>query len=735
MILIGPAVSVVSQTNVSGVNQIITAAISTTQSLVEGDLLSELPSALTDIINTYSSSAGSITSAVLQVNGAAPTGDVIQAGEVVTVLVSDGAGTEPRSFLVGTAAVAPQIVSSLAFDPFMVVEGSTRAAMVSGSVIPDYDDPTTYLTIPADFSITTSEVLYSTNENSIGWGLTEELDTNDNPSITVNVTAEKNGIERTFTATASGYVRQFDPVARNQGIVRNLIQGQAPDPVLYTDLFGPSSPSTDWTANLLDIGVTSIPGVTFGSNAVVLDPSVLALQSNTVVTVTADYNASFPPLSYDSPQVSDTFTFSVAANVVEIVQGPVLTNGAIFAGTEVTANQFNIDTLLDPANYTGVTDPFIIVRHQPSFVGLYPSTGRNPYDTVPPKPGENIRILIDVYDTEGGSILQTFPYDYTVQAAYSVAQIEFTNFVLWRPTVIDEPAGPPDAYPVVDMVIDGRNPRAGLTVGILRDAATQLVYTHEPTDTLPPAIAGPPGVAVTVTSEAVGAGVRWTASASGYADVVVDFGDTSPTYTLREYDLNSNSHFAISYADTATLQLAMWIDPALLAEGMLAAAPSGRFDWTLEADGSMRIFFKDSSGTRIFDATTPANAVTTGRQHLVVSVDLAGPSAQIFVNGAAVTLTPTIALTAGTGLLDGSTFSVFAASNGSDKLNAVVGDVVLQLSSLTPVATLYNSGTPQAVPDSGAYHLGADLTAAQLNAGQNNGSETVIVVSGNLTDV
>lgn len=98
----------------TGLPQIITSLISSSQSLTEGDLLSSLPASLTDTAS-YESSEGNITSAVLQVNGETQPGSYALApGDVVRVLVSDDAGTTPRPFSVGRAAyIAPTAAGGL----------------------------------------------------------------------------------------------------------------------------------------------------------------------------------------------------------------------------------------------------------------------------------------------------------------------------------------------------------------------------------------------------------------------------------------------------------------------------------------------------------------------------------------------------------------------------------------------------------------------------------------------
>lgn len=410
-----------------------------------------------------------------------------------------------------------ELTASVPFTPFFLTEGETRAEAVALGLLPDYSDPSTYMVLPDGYTITDSTVLFYVNIETGLWGDMQQLEPADQPVIAVSVTASSGTHDITFERLVPGYVLQHDPVPTPGTHVVDLTLGHAALTIPYTDLVEPAEPSTEWLVSRLSISGPDIAGVTYGPTGVTFDPNVLGEQTDTPLTVTFGYEAMHEGQTY-AAQASKDISLSVTTNVVALVAPITLDTGAIYVD-QPTAAQFNFSTLTNPANVTGAINPVVIVRHQFDF------TGTNPSVTVPDTPGQECIIFVDVYEDsiDPANLILSEQLSTTVQALFTVTETgDASTGVTWSYDVADAPAGPPDSYDVETLTIDGRAPKADLTVGELRAAATELVCTHPPIAGLPPIVAGPVGVSVTLTSEPVGDGLRYTISAPGLADLVVD---------------------------------------------------------------------------------------------------------------------------------------------------------------------------------------------------------------------
>ncbi|MEM6389131.1 MAG: LamG-like jellyroll fold domain-containing protein [Pseudomonadota bacterium] len=676
--------------------------------------------------------------------------------------------------------LAGALSSTLPFAPFLLRENDTRSAAIAGGDLPDYSDPASYLTLPAGYALTSDSVEYTVNNGQL-WGAEDNLEAGEAPQIRVQATASDGVNEISFDQTVLGYVLHVDPAATPGVYEASYVVGSGVFTIPYTALVEPSQDSDTWSTSILDVSIPAIAGLSAGSSNLVFDLDVLAVQSNTAIDVTFTYTGGANGLSYTASTVK-TLQLSVTAQPVSALEGILYTNDQIFVDQPLS-EQVNFATLQDPANYTGLADPFVIVR------GREFSTSSPLTTIVPDAAGLSYEVIVDVY--EGGfasGIIFQMRERRDTQALFSVQETgDATTGVTWSYQVPDGPTGAPDSYAVTSLELDGRGPKQGLTLADLRLSETILVETHRPSmptlldgsggvgsgDTITaqePAVAGPQGVEITrqidvlldgvvsasdvslphqLTEGDMGASValRFTYSGGGLSPLVIDSDATTlisnigpPRYSQQLYTTQGTSRFHLgSLPDTGRRVFSAWVNPTLTSGQRLFSRNSSIGHVELRTNGSVEVKTYDNANALVYRAISPAGGFSAGTlSHICLIEDLAGGAVQLFVDGAAQSMSVITAFSPGTGVLSNAPFAFLARHGGGLEFDGQFADLALFQNGSITAAELYNDGTPPDIAtlsETPLYHFGGTLTAAQINAVDTTQNAIYTAEAGNLENV
>lgn len=678
------------------------------------------------------------------------------------------------------AASGPAVIeSTLAFDPFLLVELDTRSAAVAAGRLPDFSDPASYLTVPDGYTLTQSTVIYDVDD-TFSWGVDDPLIPGSSLTIRVTATASNGTEDISFDQTAIGFVRQVDPVATAGLYDASFTQGTGVASLPYTDLVGPVVPSAEWTNTLLSVSVPSIAGLSAGSNGLLLDLDQASLQSGTLVDVVFTYSVEFEGLTHTA-STTKQITLNISAPIAAAVEGIIFNDDTVYVD-QLIPDQINFDTLYDGANYTGVSQPFIVVRAWRNNQAI------EIRDEIPSVVGATYRIFVDVYENgaiSAENLVLQLSETRVAEALFGVSEAgDATTGVTWS---YDIAAAPASSFAVLSLEIDGRGPKPGLTLGDLRAAQNQLVETHSATqpvvvqtqedprvgDTitaLEPVLAGPLGTAIalqidllingavsasditlpyTLTEGQAGASLalRFTYTGAGVSALVVDspsvsllFNVADPGYTQRLYQVPGTARFHLDPLPAATRRVvSAWVQPSLTSSQRLFSRNSNLGYVDLRTNGSVEIKTYDDTNALVYRAISPSNGLSPdGVSHICLIEDLSTPGVEFYIDGVLQTMSIVSPAVTGTGQLSVSPFAFFARHGGGGEYSGTFGDLALYQNGSITAQDLFGGGTPpdlSTLSETPLYHFGGDLTAAQINAVDSTQNAPYSAISATLEDV
>ena len=662
----------------------------------------------------------------------------------------------------GEIAITPFIRGDYPTDDFFIAEDETWAVQ---PVFLAYSDQSR-LVLPEGFSIVPGTYIVSLTQNGEPSSPNTEADSQDELAIELNVDATNGSETISFTVSAVGEGVPTVPTARVAIYEFSVVIGSVASTIPLSELFEGE--------NIVLSADNPPPGITTTAAGLSYDPAVMSEQVETPIVLRAQNNN---PASVANPATM-TVELTATASTISLSVLPTIGDPEtqqIFVG-EPVLEFTNRDAVIDRAVWNGLGDPGSTnsrLRRNNRNAEIMTATARA---------RDLLRHLADGYrdDREAGDGLG--PAD----ATFSSPEIEAQNFLNFIPgpdnrsLLIEPNPSVPAGRVLRELLLNGRNVIEGLTRETFA-AATQMSAITDPVfegsgglglgDVLtyrPPFAIGPEGGQYSVSFDLIDlAGPTvLRQDVSGQSDIItVEIDETlqgrqliwrakyrmpgldaldidsaplsvpaaEASYTRRAYATQGTSQFDFDIPDTPALQLSLWINPTLQDSGQIAFAAGNRLYADIRPNGSARFAAENTNDVRFFDFTT-VEAITPEWQHLVFRVEAASGAA-VYRNGvqlgAASVATPFAPVTA----IDGHTTHILAKANGDDKLDALIGDFLVEAGTLTPVATLYNGGIPRPITSPGLLHIGGEEGAEFFNQGGNNGSAELRVSAGNLVNV
>lgn len=228
----------------------------------------------------------------------------------------------------------------------------------------------------------------------------------------------------------------------------------------------------------------------------------------------------------------------------------------------------------------------------------------------------------------------------------------------------------------------------------------------------------------------------------------------APGYSLNEVDTNGTAELTTTAApgNSASFELSTWIRRNGAATGtwlaaMNASAQGVRFfiDGSGGSVGCMRWIIMDSANTAVYIARTTNPLTANQLYHFYFSIDLAGPTATVLLDGVAVALTDIVALNAGNGTIKLNEQLDVGHRDGNDNGDVTLSDLFFEAGAINGYANFHDAGQPKSLIGLGSpfLFLGDAMTADERagNAGEgwndgfNLGSASLSVGSATFTDL
>lgn len=527
-----------------------------------------------------------------------------------------------------------------------------------------YSDPNMVLELPPGYALGSYAVtLMQEGRDATGGPVvvpaTTQIMAGDLLSLHITATATHPGNgELTLERVVEGLGVHVPPAATPGVYEVDLKQGEGALVVPWDALFEPSISGRE--IGTLEGEASDLPdGVVILADGMQFDPAVLTLQTDTNIAIIA---------TNDNPLPSDPKAISLSVRVNEVTMTGPLTLAQGYVGGDLL-ELIDLDAMLDLGHWQGsATTDYVTVRvledgtlidHQVEAVFL--------------KPGSEYQVQACLWaqgtgPSQGGSArLMVLSNVMTVLDWLSVSDTNGDGSQ-WN-LVIDGigDGGPPDAMVVRGLVIDGREGDAGLTVGDLRAATTDLVVTHTasaPTYDLEgemqvfePVIVGPDMAVVTRQTDILRDGVAIEMDAGATRPLLTTDDGTSiavrTTYTAP--DAANAPLVSLSPATPVTLgppparifTSSGLNHPEFDVSGPFSALTMGGwFDRppgdrqlyqinegyvTVQPDGGAAFFVRDSANNGVLAGTigdvTRADGALT---HIVFQVDLTDPATPLF---------------------------------------------------------------------------------------------------------